>query len=134
LTTGAGVDRLVAVMPHTRRTDQTVEAFGISRHLLAQARIRARDLGMTKSGYFRYAFAKELGYPEAEAREIAMFRSPTLLRKWAVEENTDKPHKGARAATGPTVLSPEARRLAAAAGKAHLPFLQRAPSRPRAAK
>jgi hypothetical protein len=73
---------------------------------------------MTKSGYFRYAFAKELGYPETEARDIAMFRSPTLLRKRAGGERMRASPRTARGMSGPTVLSAKARRAAVTAEKA----------------
>jgi hypothetical protein len=84
---------------------------------------------MTKSGYFRYAFAKELGYPEAEARDMAMFRSPTLLRKRAAREKPEGSPKSPRPKSGPTALSPEAQRAAAAAEKAHLLEHQRVRAR-----
>jgi hypothetical protein len=102
-----------------------VEAFGISRQLLAEAKKRAQKLGMTKSGYFRYAFARELGYPENEARDIAVFRSPALLRKRAAPEPAADLPVAVRSRKGPTALSVEARRAAAAAGKSPTPEHQR---------
>lgn len=58
-------------MPHTRRPDQTVEAFSLPRSLLTEALQRAAALRMTKSGYFRYCLALELGYSESEAMDLA---------------------------------------------------------------
>jgi hypothetical protein len=60
---------------------QTIEAFSASRELLAQTKVRAAKLSMSKSGYFRYAIAKEMGYSETEARDISLHGAALLLRR-----------------------------------------------------
>jgi hypothetical protein len=63
------------------KDSQTIEAFSASRALLAQTKVRAAQLSMSKSGYFRYAIAKELGYSEAEARDHSLHGAALLLRR-----------------------------------------------------
>jgi len=63
------------------KDSQTIEAFSASRALLAQTKVRAAQLSMSKSGYFRYAIAKELGYSEAEARDLSLHGAALLLRR-----------------------------------------------------
>jgi hypothetical protein len=63
------------------KDNQTIEAFSASRELLAQAKVRAAQLSMSKSGYFRYAIAKEIGYSESEARDISLHGAALLLRR-----------------------------------------------------
>jgi hypothetical protein len=48
-----------------------VEAFSLSKALHQRASARAAEKGMTKSGYYRYALARELGYSETEAQQIS---------------------------------------------------------------
>jgi hypothetical protein len=67
-------------MPHTRSDDQTVEAFSLPKDLLEVAKVRAAAKGMSKSGYFRYCLAKELGYSEEEALSMANHRAVTALQ------------------------------------------------------
>lgn len=57
---------------HTRREDQTVEAFSLSKALRDQAKAKARTKKMSKSGFFRYCLARELGYSEEDATLIAL--------------------------------------------------------------
>ena len=59
-------------MPHTRKSDQKVDAFSLPVSLSQEAKARAAALGMTSSGFYRYCLAKELGYPELKARELSM--------------------------------------------------------------
>lgn len=66
-------------MPHSRASDQKVEAFSAPRTLLKEAKARAHSLGMTKSGYFRYCLAKELGYSEVSARIMSQHNLVTRL-------------------------------------------------------
>lgn len=68
-------------MPHTRADSQTVEAFSLNKDLLVRAKRRAVELKMSKSGYFRYCLALELGHPEPEAREIAAHGAVQALRE-----------------------------------------------------
>ncbi len=63
------------------KDSQTIEAFSASREMLAQTKVRAAQLSMSKSGYFRYAIAKELGYSEGEARDISLHGAALLLRR-----------------------------------------------------
>lgn len=58
-------------MAHQRAKDQTTDAFSLPVALYDRAVERARQLGMSRSGYYRYALALELRYPEAEARKLA---------------------------------------------------------------
>jgi len=67
-------------VPHTRRDDQTVEAFSASKDLIAKAKAKAAARGMNKSGYFRYCLAKDLGYSEQESLEFAQHSSVTQLK------------------------------------------------------
>lgn len=64
----------------TRARDQAVEAFSAPRDLLARAKARAAELGMTKSGYFRYSLALELGYTREEAELLGEHRQVSSLR------------------------------------------------------
>ena len=68
-----------------RSSDQKVEAFSAPVTLLNKALVKARELGMSKSGYFRYCLAKDLGYTDAEAKQIArdirMQKAHAALRK-----------------------------------------------------
>jgi hypothetical protein len=58
-------------MPNKRAKTEKVEAFSAPRELLELAKSRAAELGMTASGYYRYCLAKELGYSEPHALQIA---------------------------------------------------------------
>ena len=62
-------------MSHTRRSDQSVDAFSLPTDLLAKSKLRAAELGMTKSGFYRYCLAKELGHDETTARAYAAHRA-----------------------------------------------------------
>ena len=62
-------------MSHTRRNDQSVDAFSLPKKLLAESKARASKLRMTKSGFYRYCLAKELGYSEADALLLAEHRA-----------------------------------------------------------
>lgn len=74
-------------MPHTRSSDQTIEAFSLSKDLLNAAKLRAAKHNMSKSGYFRYCLAKELGYPEEDAVAIAAHGSvQRLIQNMANQE------------------------------------------------
>ncbi len=74
-------------MQHQRRSDQTVEAFSAPKSLLEKAKGVAAKRGMTKSGFFRYCLAKELGYSDAEAKELAIHGALRNLIS-AVEDST----------------------------------------------
>jgi len=63
-----------------RSDSQAVEAFSAPKDLLRHARQRAVTLGMTMSGYLRYVVALELGYSEADARDLALHPSVHQLR------------------------------------------------------
>src|SRR5262245_19711663 len=58
-------------MANSRGKDQGVDAFSAPKGLLAAARKAAIKLRMTKSGFYRYALAHELGYSESEALAVA---------------------------------------------------------------
>lgn len=58
-------------MPGARKSDQQVEAFSAPKALLRQAQMEARRRGLTKSGFYRYCLAKELGFPEDQATRVA---------------------------------------------------------------
>jgi hypothetical protein len=93
-------------MPHTRRDDQTIEAFSASKDLLKRAKTRAAELGMTKSGFFRYCVAKELGMTEAQARDLAQHGSVRHLQE---SLRTERPAKTTRTAqTKPAPIVAEA--------------------------
>lgn len=62
-------------MSHTRRQDQSVDAFSLPTELLAKAKERAALMHMTKSGFYRFCLAKELGYSDSEARLFAQHRA-----------------------------------------------------------
>lgn len=61
------------VMSQTRATDQKVEAFSAPIDFLKECREEAARRGMTKSGFYRYALAKELGYTEDDALRLSKF-------------------------------------------------------------
>lgn len=78
-------------MTDVRRSgDQKVEAFSAPLDLLQKARKEAAGRAMSKSGFFRYCLAKELGYSESEAlaisRDIRMEKANVALR----EKRADK--------------------------------------------
>ncbi|MDE1170442.1 MAG: hypothetical protein PW734_04400 [Verrucomicrobium sp.] len=58
-------------MTRERREDQAVDAFSASRELLRAAHLEAKRRGMTKSGFYRYCLAKELGVSEEGALKVA---------------------------------------------------------------
>jgi predicted component of type VI protein secretion system len=62
-------------MSHTRRKDQSVDAFSLPTSLLAESKARAAQMRMTKSGFYRYCLAKELGYSEQDALLFAEHRA-----------------------------------------------------------
>ena len=66
-----------------RKSGQTVEAFSISVDLLTQAKRRAATMGMSRSGFYRYCLAKELGYSTEDARRFAEHRALLNLRDGA---------------------------------------------------
>jgi len=57
-----------------------VDAFSAPKSLLRRAAQEAARRGMTKTGFYRYCLAKELGYPEYEAIELAQHRSVVALK------------------------------------------------------
>jgi hypothetical protein len=66
---------------HTRHEAEKVDAFSAPRSLLAKAAAAALRKGMTKSGFYRYCLAKELGYDEAEALVFAEHGGVRRLRE-----------------------------------------------------
>jgi len=77
-------------VPHTRKANQTVEAFSLPRELLKAAKVRAAELQMSKSGYFRFCLAKELGIPEGEAKALAAHSSVRNLKEQVSEHTTSE--------------------------------------------
>lgn len=81
-------------MSNSRKSDQKVEAFSASKELLKKATARAAKLGLTKSGYFRYALALELGHSMSEALAIGEHRQVTATKESVSaypEHQTDNP-------------------------------------------
>ena len=62
-------------MSHTRRKDQSVDAFSLPTSLLEKVKERAASLKMTRSGFYRFCLAKELGFSEEDARVFAEHRA-----------------------------------------------------------
>jgi len=62
-------------MSQTRAKDQAVDAFSLPKELLEKAKIRAGKMGFTKSGFYRFCLAKELGYTVDEAALFAQHRA-----------------------------------------------------------
>lgn len=58
-----------------------MEAFTASVELLQAAEKRAAELGMTKSGFYRYCLAKEIGLTEEQAKGFGDHRAVTVLRQ-----------------------------------------------------
>ncbi|CAN5353991.1 hypothetical protein BH09VER1_BH09VER1_28600 [soil metagenome] len=58
-------------MPGGRNNSQKVETFSASTELLRKAQLAAKSRGLTKSGFYRYCLAKELGMGEEAALRIA---------------------------------------------------------------
>src|SRR5260370_33163197 len=58
-------------MPRERSETQAVDAFSAPRDLLRSAHLLAKKRRMTKSGFYRYCLAKEVGYSEPDALRIA---------------------------------------------------------------
>jgi len=78
--------KLAGMAKGRRADDQAVEAFSASKSLLKEAKRRAAEIGMSKSGYFRSALAKDLGYDEGEAKELAFSRPVRLARaRYAIQ-------------------------------------------------
>jgi len=84
-------------MSHTRRQDQSVDAFSLPTELLAKAKQRAAQLQMTKSGFYRFCLAKELGYSETEARAFAQHRAVLNSVERAISSSKNR-SAGSRAA------------------------------------
>jgi hypothetical protein len=68
-------------MPSERATDQVVDAFSASKSLVKQATEEAARRGLTKSGFYRYCLAKELGYSEDDALELALHNTVQRMRQ-----------------------------------------------------
>jgi hypothetical protein len=58
-------------MARNRSEDQAVDAFSAPKDLLRSAHLAAKKLRMSKSGFYRYCLARELGHSEKEALRIA---------------------------------------------------------------
>ena len=58
-------------MARHRRDDQAVDAFSAPKELLEEARKVAYQKRMTKSGFYRYCLAKEMGFSENECLRLA---------------------------------------------------------------
>lgn len=69
-----------------------MEAFSAPKELLAQAKARAGVKRMSKSGFMRYCLAKELGYSEIDADEIALHGTIRNLRD-KYPEHKPSPHE-----------------------------------------
>lgn len=54
-----------------RKPDQAVDAFSAPRSLLRAAQLAAKKRGMSKSGFYRYCLAKEVGFSETDAMQFA---------------------------------------------------------------
>lgn len=84
-----------------RSEDQKVEAFSLPLDLFKRAMSRAADKSMTKSGYYRYCLAKDLGLTEEEAlaisRDVRMEKANAALRQQRItatrpEKQSDLPN------------------------------------------
>lgn len=64
-------------MAVVRSPDQKVDTFSAPKQLLERVIEEARARRMTKSGFIRYALAKELGFSEDRALDFAMHASIT---------------------------------------------------------
>lgn len=62
-------------MKKQRADHQTVDAFSAPRDLLRAAQEEAKRRRMTKSGFYRYCLAKELGMTGDEAEQLAAHAS-----------------------------------------------------------
>ena len=58
-------------MSQSRRPDQGVDAFSAPKALIAEAKDKAIEMRLTKSGFYRYSLAKILGWSEEEAMAVA---------------------------------------------------------------
>lgn len=58
--------RIKSGVPHGRAKSEKVDAFSAPKSLLDAALLRARAKGWTKSGFYRYCLAKELGLADPE--------------------------------------------------------------------
>lgn len=54
-----------------RNTEQAVDTFSAPKSLLHYAHLEAKKRRMTKSGFYRYCLAKELGHDEATALRVS---------------------------------------------------------------
>lgn len=69
-----------ARVPGQRKSDQDVTAFSAPKSLLREAIVRANEMGMSKTGFYRYCLAKELGYSAEDARALAEHRGAVNAR------------------------------------------------------
>jgi hypothetical protein len=53
-----------------RKPDQSVDAFSAPKSLLRAAQLEAKRRRMSKSAFYRYCLAKEVGYTDAQANEL----------------------------------------------------------------
>lgn len=58
-------------MSGERKESQTVEAFSAPKELLREAQLEAKRRRLSKSGFYRYCLARELGRNEEESLRIA---------------------------------------------------------------
>jgi hypothetical protein len=54
-----------------RKSDQAVDAFSAPKDLLHAAQLEAKRRGLSKSGFYRYCLAKEVGYSDSAALALA---------------------------------------------------------------
>jgi hypothetical protein len=66
-----------------RKEGQTTDSFSLSADLLAKADRRAKEKEMSRSGFYRYCLAKELGYSPEAALALAEHRAVVNLREAA---------------------------------------------------
>lgn len=58
-------------MAGVRDENQKVDAFSAPKDLLRKAQLEAKKRRWSKSGFYRYCLARELGYSEVESAHIA---------------------------------------------------------------
>ena len=58
-------------MSKERSESQAVDAFSAPKDLLRAAQVSAKKRRMTKSGFYRYCLAKEVGFSEQQALRMA---------------------------------------------------------------
>lgn len=77
-----------------RKPDQAVDAFSAPKDLLHAAQVEAKRRGLSKSGFYRYCLAKEVGYSDSAALAVAETKPAAFAVIEPASRTTELPPTG----------------------------------------